>query len=128
MTTVELLNNFGKGNTQFIKLSEKQMNWLISTANREGILEGTGNRQLILLPDLRIYEVKQGSYMTSGVGGLIGKRPSGRYSASLHYHVRFKSTGLTTMYRIDFLESQSKICGKANHIDGHEYEIIPYKS
>lgn len=132
MKTAEIITLFAKGGQEaFLSLSDKQAQWLRSQAEKEGILERGSSGELIYLPDARVFVLKPGYRASRGYGGLVGKKPTGRFGLSLHFYIRFKSTGITAMHRFDFLQTAGGLkseSSRAGVLDGHEYEIFNYKT
>jgi hypothetical protein len=82
-TTKELIELFSKGNDDFFNVSDKQVNWLRSQAQRENLL--TYGDEIITI-GLNAYWIKKNYSPVSAVGGYVGRRSCpGSHVVKYHY-------------------------------------------
>lgn len=84
------------GKNEVAGISEKQMNWLISTAKREGhkIAE---HPYIIYMKDCH-YKISNARRLASGGSYVATGVVPGRYKMEKLYTIKFDSTGLTGVY------------------------------
>lgn len=116
MATTEILTSFMKGN-EFSTISDKQRDWLLSQAKRDGFrIESTGFNHYIYLTGC-LYKIEQCKTVVSGYGGTRGTKPvNNKHKIEKMYSIKFDSTGLTGIYRLNDL----------NHFrsEGHKFQIV----
>ena len=117
MTAIEILNLFLKGN-EATGISEKQKNWLIGQAKKDGVKSREDFGTTLYFDGFYI-TIKNSRRLASG-GSYVGtKIVQGRYNLRKSYHIKFTSTGLTACYDRSDLD----------HFDREkiEYEILDCK-
>lgn len=114
MKTIEIINSFMKGSSK-ASISEKQKNWLICQAKKEGIPVGyNGWHDLIYFDDC-YFSIRNCKRLASG-GSYVGSRTvRGRYNIEKFYTIRFTEPPYLTG------------CYNQCDIDHFSRERIPYE-
>lgn len=110
MTTIEIIENFMKGNCK-VSISEKQKNWLLRTAKTEGFaVSFDGWSDAIYLTDC-YYKISQCKRLSSGGSYVGSKSIQGRYNIEKMYTIRFtenqKHTAVCGQTDIDYFKREN---------------------
>lgn len=88
METIEIINSFMKGSSK-ASISDKQKNWLISQAKKEGIPVGYNGWDDLIYFDDCYFSIRHSKRLASG-GSYVGSRIiQGRFNIEKLYRIRF---------------------------------------
>lgn len=105
MTASEIITSFCSKSTDgsMGNISQKQYDWLLQVAKKEGLYTDRGHGAFNVVIDKKHWVIKPGRRLASG-GSFVGSKPTGRYGIRLHYHIKFKDTGITEFRDSDEVE------------------------